>query len=147
MTVKAATPQPRVERGIPAVTMRQPRAAAALARPGPFRHQGWRTDYRGPLLIHAAKRESGDPPAGAADAPTYSALLGVVELVDCVCTEREGGGPDEEGFVWVLANPRPFAAPIPYVGRLGIFEVAAAVVAAALVGLAPVGGARSKKGP
>ena len=142
MTVKEAKPQPRADQSIPAVMVRQPRAAAALAGPGPFKHQGWWTDYRGPLLIHAARRESGDPPAGQADSPPYSVLLGLVDLVDCVCTERADGGPDEDGFIWVLANPRRFAAPIPYVGRPGMFQVAAAVVAVALAGRMPAPGAR-----
>jgi hypothetical protein len=118
-----------------AVTIRQPWAAALLAAPGPSLHPAWQTDHRGPLLIHAAKREAGDPPAGRADGPAYGALIGIVDLVDCVCTGRAGSCPDEEGFVWVLANPRPFAAPVPQVGRLGLFDVAASVVAASLMGL------------
>ncbi|HVS36643.1 MAG TPA: hypothetical protein VMS17_13865 [Gemmataceae bacterium] len=135
MPPKEAKPRSAAVQGIPAVTIRQPRAAAALAFTGPFEHLGWQTDYRGPLLIHAARRESGDAPAGGPDGPAYSALLGLVDLVECVCTGRADGGADEMGFVWVFANPRTFADPIPYVGRLGLFNVAPAVVEAALAGL------------
>ena len=130
-------PKVKVEggRGIPAVSIRQPQATAVLAQPGPFRHPGWRTDYRGPLLIHAAKRLAGDPPAGKVASPTYGALLGVVDLVDCVANGRADGGPDEVGYVWVFGNPRLFAQPIAYIGRMGLFEVAQTVVADAIAGL------------
>ncbi len=122
-------------RGVPAVSIRQPQATAVLAHPGPFRHPGWRTDYRGPLLIHAAKRLAGDPPAGKVASPIYGALLGVVDLVDCVANGRADGGPDEVGYVWVFDNPRLFARPIAYIGRMGLFEVAQTVVADAIAGL------------
>jgi hypothetical protein len=119
------------------VTMRRPQAAAALAPPGPFEHPGWETDHRGPLLIHAARWAAGDPPVGRSDGPAYGALLGVVEMVDCVAIGRAGGDPDEVGFVWVLANPRTFARPVRHGGRMGLFLVGDAVVAGVLAGLAP----------
>jgi hypothetical protein len=118
-----------------AMTIRQPRAAALLAAPGPSVQPAWRTDHRGPLLIHAATQGAGDPSPDAAGSPVYGALLGVVDLVDCVETGRPSGGPDEVGYVWVLANPRPFARPVPHPGRrAGLFDVADAAVAGALEG-------------
>ena len=96
------------------------------------------TDYRGPLLIHAAKRLAGDPPAGKTASPTYGALLGVVELLDCVANGRADGGPDEVGYVWVFGNPQLFAHPIAYIGRMGLFEVAQTVVADAIADLGDV---------
>ncbi len=137
MTAKQPKEHLRVGRGMYAVTIRQPQAAAVLARPGPFEHRGWETNYRGPLLIHAARWAAGDPPVGRSDGPAYGALLGVVELVDCVATGRAGGDPDEVGYVWVLGNPRTFGGPVPYGGRMGLFLVADAVVAGVLAGLAP----------
>ena len=119
-------------RGIPAVSVRQPQAAALMVPPGPYRRPGWRTDYRGPLLIHAARRMAGDPPADRSDGAAYGALLGIVELVDCMAETGAEGGADEAGYVWVLADPRPFAHPIPFVGRMGLFDVAHAVLADAL---------------
>lgn len=135
---KAKSSQHRMQ----AVTILQPQAMAVLAQPGPFEYPGWRTDYRGPLLIHAAarggRREGRRAPGGApglsADTE-YSALLGVVDLVDCVASGRKDGDPDEVGYVWVLANPRPFAQAIPYTGRLGLFGVADEAVALALAAL------------
>ncbi len=137
MTLKQ--PKPRTARGMRAVSIRQPHAATLLTPPGPFEQVGWWTDYRGPLLIHAATRGAGDPPAGRGVSVTYGALLGVVDLVDCVQQGRPDGGIDEIGYVWVLANPRPFSRPVPYPGRLGLFEVADTVVAGALarLGLSP----------
>jgi hypothetical protein len=125
-----------------AVTVLQPHAAALLAQPGPIKHPGWRTDYRGPLLIHAAARggrRDGRRLANGAVVPSaeteYNVLLGVVDLVDCVASGGEGADPDEVGYIWVLANPRPFAQAIPYTGRLGLFGVADEAVALALAAL------------
>jgi hypothetical protein len=123
-----------------AVTIRQPQAAAVLVRPGPFEHPAWETGHRGPLLIHAARWAAGDPPVGRrSDGPAYGALLGVVELVDCVVNRGASGDPDEVGYTWVLANPRTFACPVPHGGRMGLFLVGDAVVAELLAGLAPGG--------
>jgi len=112
-----------------AVTIRQPGAAAVFARPGPFQLPAWRTDHRGPLLIHAGKRGRGDPPDGPGSRTAYAALLGVVDLVDCVTV----GAADETGYVWVLANPRRFAHPVPHAERgVGLFDVPAVLVAGVL---------------
>jgi hypothetical protein len=115
-----------------AVTIRQPRATSVLAGRGRRSHPAWQTDHRGPLLIHAAKRVPGDPPdATGGGGPAYGALLGVVELVDCVEAEC-GGDADEAGYVWVLGNPRRFTHPLPHPDRkAGLFDVPDALVAAA----------------
>ena len=129
-----------------AVSIRQPGAAAVFARSGPFHLPCWRTDYRGPLLIHAAPRGPGDAAAGPSGGPVYGALLGVVELADCVETAAAGGDPDEGGWAWVLCHARAFARPVPHPGRsIGLFEVADAVVADALAGAAPPGRAGAGK--
>jgi hypothetical protein len=117
-----------------AVTVRQPQAAAVFAqRRGPYRLRLWRTDHRGQLLIHAARRGPGDPSPDADGGPAYGVLLGIVDLVDCV-EAQTGDDPDEAGHAWVLANPRLFAHPVPYAGRgaVGLFPVADAVFADAL---------------
>jgi hypothetical protein len=75
------------------------------------------TGYRGPLLIHAEVRGSkGSVVVGLA----YNALLGVVDLVDCV---RDSGRGDEAGYLWVLANPRIFTTAVPHNGTVGMFQV------------------------
>ncbi len=65
----------------------------------------------------------------------YGALIGLVDLTACVATEHIDEGPDEVGYVWVFANPRPFAHPVPYTGRMGMFHVAEEVVADSLAAL------------
>ena len=135
-----------------AVTIAQPLASAVLVRPGPFEHPGWRTDYRGPLLIHAAARggrrevrRTAVGEIGLSADTEYSALLGVVDLVDCLASGGVDGDPDEVGYVWVLANPRAFAHAIPYTGRLGLFGVADEAVALALAALASVSTERTRR--
>ncbi len=95
---------------MPALSIRQPAAAALVAPPGPFELPGWRTDYRGPLLIHASSRKAGDPPAGRAGSPVYGALIGLVDLTDCVATEHIDEGPDEVGYV-CKCSPTPARSP------------------------------------
>jgi hypothetical protein len=126
-----------------ALTVRQPQAATLLSGRCPTRHLGWQTDYRGPLLIHAARRGPGDPPDGGL---VYGALLGVVELLDCVACRHTGGDPDEAGYAWVLSKPRAFRRPVPHPGgRPGLFDVEDQVVADALAPPAPRHRKRRKK--
>jgi hypothetical protein len=115
-----------------AVSVQHPQAAAILAALGPVTCRFWRTDYRGPLLIHAARRPAGRACLGWAEGLACNAILGVVELADCVRTDHPGGDPDEATYRWVLVAPRAFARPLPYHGRQGLFHVADAAVAGAL---------------
>jgi hypothetical protein len=87
------------------------------------------------LLIHAAKAEGrGSAAAGL----VCNALIGVVDLVDCVRDDRRGDRQgDEADYRWVLANPRVFAVPVPHNGKVGMFEVSDAAVADALATAEP----------
>lgn len=61
------------------------------------------------------------------DLPT-GAVLGTAEVVDCV-PAGEAAGPWVEGpWCWVLADPRPFAEPVPFKGFQNLFEVPDAVL-------------------
>jgi hypothetical protein len=92
-------------------------------------YPAWRTDYRGPLLIHAAKRDGKGSPEGLA----CNAIIGVVDLVDCIQDDRPGDRQgDEARYRWLLANPRVFVAPVPHNGKVGMFSVSDDIVAAAL---------------
>src|ERR1017187_6266266 len=95
-----------------------------------------RTHFRGTILIHAsatiATREIVDKFVDRARKlkilgkkeqynPDVGAILGMVDVVDCVETSES---PFFEGpYGWVLANPRRFKKPIPYKGAVGIFYV------------------------
>ena len=61
-----------------------------------------------------------------------NALVGVVDLIDCITSAHPRDDPDEVEYHWLLANPRTFAKPLPYAGRLGLFLVSEYVVDAAL---------------
>lgn len=118
----------------------------------------WPTSHRGWLAVHAAKKnvcsaieknaavaEDGDVDAfldllrdeyGAHWAPDLprGAIIGVVNIVDCVSTEKVIWAPAEfddrlcgdfsEGrFAWRRSEFRLLPEPIPYKGRQGMFDV------------------------
>ena len=107
-----------------ALSIRQPYAAAILAGLKRNEHRSWPTTHRGPLLIHAALSRGGLSDLWEHPALRRGALLGTVDAVGC---ERYRGE-----FRWRLRNPRAFAAPVPYKGRLGLWEVAEGVFAGQL---------------
>jgi ASCH domain len=89
------------------------------------------TRHRGPLAIHASKsrRYLGDdytellPGLPPWDELDYGALVGVVEVVDCVPlaeVERDlfAVGP----WCWLLARARRIR-PVPYKGQVSLFDV------------------------
>jgi hypothetical protein len=127
-----------------AVSIHQPWAWAILCAGKDVENRTWRTHHRGPLLIHAALSRRSYDQQDAARWPalygvelrgwgelTTGAILGVVDVVDCVPV-GSGGDLGERGtspwalesyFGWVLANPRAFDEPIPYLGAQMLFEV------------------------
>jgi hypothetical protein len=115
-----------------AVSIRQPDAAALLAEQEPVSYAGWQTSHRGPLLIHAAKRHTGKDLIHQVPGLVYNAVIGVVDLADCVKDDRHGADPDEVGYIWVLTNPRVFARPFHVNGKVGLFQVSDNSVASEL---------------
>lgn len=107
----------------------------------------WPTSYRGLLLVHAARRRiddfTGERLDGICDGLfgnhwgldlPRGALVGVVRLVGCVSTDvmpishqssddYECGDFSTGRFAWQRSNFQRFAAPIPYRGSQGFFEV------------------------
>ena len=138
-----------------AVSIHQPWAWAILFAGKNVENRTWRTHHRGPLLVHAARsRRSYDqqdaalwPGLYGVELPaweelTTGAILGVVEVVDCVAI-GPGGDLGEHGtsvwalegaYGWMLANPRPFTEPIPCRGAQLLFEVPKELVARLLSG-------------
>ena len=114
-----------------ALSIRQPWAWLILHAGKDTENRTWRTQYRGPILIHAAKTldEEGYnylwhrccrqiPPVNEYD---FGGFVGMARIVDCV---TEYGGYWFEGpYGFVLADVKPLPKFIPYPGRLGLFNI------------------------
>lgn len=124
-----------------ALTIRQPWASLIMAGTKRVENRTWSTNYRGPLVIHAAAAPApkaqwddvsvileaigGDPetvpycidPKRA----EYGVALGTVELVDVV-SGLDDPFAMEYCFQWVLDNPVLFDHPAPVKGKLGLWD-------------------------
>jgi hypothetical protein len=106
--------------------------------------RSWATKYRGPLLIHAAKRPMTmihkeavmDFDSIMVDyfSLPRGSLLAVVNLIDCVPVEQfaadikywreHAHGDFRPGrWAWVTEFVKRLDLPIPYRGRQGLFEI------------------------
>jgi hypothetical protein len=115
-----------------AISVEQGLATEILTKLRPWPVHFWQTDHRGLLLIHARTQKSGKGFAASEHNSPPNALVGMVELVDCITAARPGADPDEIEYHWLLANPCTFVRPLPYPGRLGLFLVSEMVVASVL---------------
>jgi hypothetical protein len=131
-----------------ALSLSQPWASLLMLGVKRLETRCWHTSHRGPLLIHASKnfsraarllclQEPGRAALAAAGVANcrqlpVGAVLGVVELVDCVRVEDAPAVPAEElplgdfspgRWLWRVARPRLLAMPLPYRGRLGLFDI------------------------
>lgn len=132
-----------------ALSLWQPFASLVAAGIKTFETRSWKTEYRGPLLIHASLycpdeevrllaakdprfRDAIEKIGPMANWPRGAALA-IVDLVACQSTaligldevHREGAfgdfGPCR--FAWKLNLLQVLPAPIPLKGRQGFFEV------------------------
>lgn len=125
-----------------ALSIRQPWVAAILYGPKRVENRTWKTNYRGPLVIHASTRRDqvwfSVPPLSLCDLPApdrwvQGAHCGVVELVgihhhrDGRCGEncRVWGEPGV--YHWEFAQVRRFETPVPARGYPGLFRAPALV--------------------
>lgn len=120
-----------------ALTVLQPWAALIMSGQKTVENRTWRTSHRGPLLIHAGASRLLLGAVATVEPPeeplVFGALLGTVELVECVrlADARTGlfkadwlEGPFTTGpWCWLLANPKPLRRPVPYRGRQMLFDV------------------------
>ena len=121
-----------------ALSIHQPWAHAILHLGKNIENRTWFTRHRGPLLIHAGKNKSSYTAWNAKEWKenydcefpplvdlTFSAIVGVVDVVDCVPAESLKAGTKWAGveWCWILANPVAFATPVPFGGKLGLFIV------------------------
>ena len=107
------------------ITIKQPWAWAIIFGGKDIENRSWPTTYRGPLLVHAGAsyRMNAWLPRGVRppdrEKLDFSAIIGVVDLVDVVERSRSRWFEGEYGFV--LRNPRALSRPVPCKGRLGLW--------------------------
>ena len=115
-----------------ALTVRQPWAWAIISGRKRVENRNWSTRVRGRIAVHSSKKPEGDWRRLAAmveDAATWEAchespngaILGTVELVDCVEASDEFSFFGPYGFV--LASPRPLRKPIQVRGSQRFWTV------------------------
>ena len=118
-----------------AFTVYQPYAFAITAGLKQYETRPRKTHIRGRVAVHAAKGKPGLVSMAAVlalpKAPLlhYGAVVGTVEIVDCVpveeiiptLTEQERALGDYSAgrFAWVLKNPVAFSTPVPAKGKQG----------------------------
>lgn len=118
-----------------AFTVYQPYAYAIVAGLKQYETRPRRTNIRGRVAVHAAKQKLALVSMSVALIPKegtvlhYGAVLGTVEIVDCLpveeviptLTDRERalGDYSPGRWAWVLKNPVMFDAPIPARGKQG----------------------------
>jgi ASCH domain-containing protein len=115
---------------VKALSIRQPWAWLIVTGYKDLENRSWRTNYRGPLLIHAGRAI--DPTSLHQIERHYGlripakkllrgGIIGTVELIDVV-KEHRSPWFDGKGFAWVLANPHPLDF-VEMSGRLGLFDI------------------------
>ncbi len=120
-----------------ALSFHQPRAEQIVRGEKRVDVRTWQVHYRGPLAVHAStRRRDGRCRALGFDpeALAYGALIGTVELVDVAPLDAAGYEalreehrldapfPGPPCYAWRVAGPRRFDQPIPYRGRMRLFE-------------------------
>ncbi len=124
-----------------AITILQPFAHAIAVGEKRVENRSWPTTHRGELAIHAGKsrrRVTAEDECRWPDM-AFGAVVAVAELTDCIAladledavaekpslawllTHRHVEGP----IIWVLANVRRLAEPIPCLGQQGLFDLPA----------------------
>jgi hypothetical protein len=110
-----------------ALSIRQPWAHLIANGIKTIENRTWRTDYRGPLLIHAGARWYDEPVEDIErryriTIPRELPLGGIVGIADLVGILEESNDPYFVGpFGWVLKNALPLAfRAMP--GQLGLFD-------------------------
>lgn len=134
-----------------AITLWQPWATLVAYGYKQFETRSWATHYRGPLLIHAAKRIPQRGELGALPNPEpirqalaeigirqvgdlpFGCAVAVVEVTAVLRTEVVGPGLDEAQlafgdyapgrYAWRLTDVRRLLEPVPLQGRQGLWSV------------------------
>lgn len=113
-----------------ALSLWQPWASLIALGVKTIETRGWSTKYRGPLLIHAAKRAPDRWVQGVTilDGSMYVITGPEWKKIE---DERPYGDFTPGRYAWLLANVRPLAEPVPTKGRQGLWTPDADLTAAA----------------
>jgi hypothetical protein len=129
-----------------ALSVTQPWASLIVRGIKRYETRGWRTRYRGPLAIHAARTLPANLATICEQEPLRALLhrtglarwwllprgvvLGSVDLLACTRVEDLTSIPPDQRslgdfragrWAWQLSNPRQLTVPYPVCGRLGVF--------------------------
>lgn len=115
-----------LDRGIRALSIRQPWCHHILHDGKDVENRDWSTKGRGWFLIHAGKATDGALPSALADVPR-GGIVGAARIVDCVTEWDSKWWMGKYGFV--LRDPIELPL-IPCKGALGFFQPDASVIAA-----------------
>jgi len=120
------------------LTIKQPWAYAILHLGKDVENRGFRTHYRGPLLIHSAARPERNPREMLAECMNrppseqslrnlpHGCIVGVVHLSDCI-RDSKSKWAKQGAWHWVLKSARSIK-PIECTGRLGLWTPSASVM-------------------
>lgn len=115
------------------LTVHQPWAWGIIHGKKRIENRSRPTRYRGRLAIHAGlsratlrepcRWQGLFPELPPAEALDFGAIVGTVELYDCVPLAEVSSDPYALGpWCWLLRDPQPLPAPVPCLGQLGLFE-------------------------
>jgi hypothetical protein len=119
-----------------ALSLRPPWPYAIFHLGKDIENRPWRINWRGKLLIHASKTwdqqgydflsDSMDEYVPSKEQHVFGAIVGTVELIDCVSEHHSKWFFGDYGFV--LEDPKQFTTPLPWPGKLGIFDVPTKII-------------------
>jgi len=116
-----------------ALTIKQPWAWLIIRGWKDVENRTWKTNYRGPILIHTSKQwnvkdlEAANriiyPTTLSDNVEHYNLgyVIGIAELYDCV--EHHDSKWFEGPYGFLLKNAKQFAIPMKYKGQLGLFDI------------------------
>lgn len=129
------------------LSLLQPWASLVVMGKKKIETRSWKTDYRGPLLIHASLGKKGS--ILATDFPfkkhisefndlPFGAIIGIVLLEDVIpieqlflsdhematltMEEKAFGDYSKGRYAWMLTDPQIFEKPLPVKGALRLWE-------------------------
>lgn len=120
------------------LTIKQPWAELIINGYKKYEFRGWKTKYRGKILIHAGMSLEKDMMIRFKDYNldyTLGAIIGEADLVDCILVDKKfneelrnidpivyGRSNHVENYAWKLENIIKYDEPIPCKGQLGLWN-------------------------